>query len=376
MPELCVLAKNRSNNSTTSALLLIFVRDHRTHIQEMQRDFDFRVAYDTADDDHREAPWYGVWCWVLENVIFDRDFCRELTGGRTRTTRVYPQFPLTRDIDVNEDEDSYEVSVNDQSSGATNQDLAPSTPTPYSRSRSAPSPEDRANRTNQHSLVGYSPTMLVTPSPPPTHRNAQPEQISPQAQSSIASSPPRRFKTKRSTRIPDFTELLHEYKSGNLQKHILLLVENKAKPIESEVAEPFRFNEVLEQTEDQVWHAFRCHDHDDVDIIGVIVALGPHWRYVEYHRDVVLRNNRGPAGRFWSDGPYTEEEQSDVDDSDEEPETDSEEDQSDVDRSYRDPNAVAMYYDRVLACCSLKTDESNVALYAVRERIQALAQIY
>lgn len=64
-----------------------------------------------ASNDTREAPWYGPWNIVLQDLF--RDFCQ---WANLIYTTTYPQFPLVKDIDVvvdSEGEDSDEDKLKD-----------------------------------------------------------------------------------------------------------------------------------------------------------------------------------------------------------------------------------------------------------------------
>ena len=52
-----------------------------------------------ASLDHREAPWYGPWNIVLRDFIF-RSFC-----PRPFLTITYPQFPVSKHVDIDDADD-------------------------------------------------------------------------------------------------------------------------------------------------------------------------------------------------------------------------------------------------------------------------------
>ncbi|KAF8161696.1 hypothetical protein B0H34DRAFT_702167 [Crassisporium funariophilum] len=248
-----------------------------------QRDLKFRVALGTALADNREAPWYGVWNWVLTKVIFE-DLCSD-SGGKS-TTVTYPQYPLTHDIDTYEDgpptQPSPSVDEDDFMSDAANTPSTP--PTSSDRASGAPSPPDWIKRRTGVDITSYSPE-----APPARHahlhRMSSPASLDdPSPTSAMADSPSLPRKSKRSTRIPDFAEILHEYVGDTLRKHILLLVENKKSPsFKGQRIEADDFLDVVGQTVEQVTHTFLSSDNAHINTIGVIVALGHYWKYVEYH---------------------------------------------------------------------------------------------
>ena len=71
------------------------------------RYWTLNLAIAQARNDPREAPWYGPWNIVLQDLF--QDFC--LSPFYTVT---YPQFPLVKDIDVvdsEEEESDKEIEV-------------------------------------------------------------------------------------------------------------------------------------------------------------------------------------------------------------------------------------------------------------------------
>ena len=68
------------------------------------------VAISRAKKDSREAPWYGPWNLVLQELF--RDF-----GPMNFTTATYPQFPLVHNIDTyDSDEEKLDEEPNDHES--------------------------------------------------------------------------------------------------------------------------------------------------------------------------------------------------------------------------------------------------------------------
>ncbi|KAF8149184.1 hypothetical protein B0H34DRAFT_802687 [Crassisporium funariophilum] len=299
----------------------------------------FQAAFATANGDRREAPWYGVWNWVLENVIFD-DFGAELIGERVRTTVTYPQYPLTQGIDTNEDD--YDAFMSPPSTPPLIGTENPTLPAHHHPRSSFARPPSTSWATA--SLLPPL-NLIAGPSPPP-----QP---------------------KRSTQIPDFAEILHEFVDGKLRKHLLLIVENKPKP---SAHRPSSFLQVLRQTKEQATHALLSGENAHVEIIGVIVALGQHWQYVEYHRGTLIT----PAvqeRRSRSDDTYIDEDEEAEEESEEESEEEFEE-ESTIEESYSEYQGVKVLYDENLRCCSLNTERSGDALLALRKRMLELAAMY
>ena len=58
-------------------------------------DWLLKLAVLQASNDPREAPWYGPWNIVLEDMF--QDFCPK---KREFITATYPQFPLVKDIET------------------------------------------------------------------------------------------------------------------------------------------------------------------------------------------------------------------------------------------------------------------------------------
>ncbi|KAG5640005.1 hypothetical protein DXG03_001828 [Asterophora parasitica] len=64
--------------------------------------FKYHSALKHADASKKEALWYGVWAWLLDNNIF-REISTDLHEGMLcRTTVTYAQYPLTTDADTKE----------------------------------------------------------------------------------------------------------------------------------------------------------------------------------------------------------------------------------------------------------------------------------
>jgi hypothetical protein len=79
-----------------------------------------------ASHDPREAPWYGPWNIVLQDLF--RDFCRANSSFFTAT---YPQFPLTKDIDLRVVVDSDEEESDKGRAGHRQAGLYPLSPIKY-----------------------------------------------------------------------------------------------------------------------------------------------------------------------------------------------------------------------------------------------------
>jgi hypothetical protein len=125
----------------------------------------------------------------------------------------------------------------------------------------APSPENfRGSRT------------LLPPTPPKVSPNR----------------PPRPPPKQRTTRIPDFAQLLYQIRYNDNKtirspieytSRIILLVEIKKVTV---VPTMQHFVDVFYQTDLQARHAF--YTSPNTDTLGVIIAVGPFWTYAEYHR--------------------------------------------------------------------------------------------
>lgn len=109
---------------------------------------------------------------------------------------------------------------------------------------------------------------------------------------------------KRSTRIPDFVQLLFQIKVkqpgfilDDPPKHrtrLLLIVEIKRTPPPYNIHD---FIKVLYQTDQQARHAFASYP--EVNAFGVIIALCDCWTYREYHRGSL----KTPPTRFEPSNP-------------------------------------------------------------------------
>ncbi|KIM73157.1 hypothetical protein PILCRDRAFT_15471 [Piloderma croceum F 1598] len=222
-----------------------------------EKDWNLLVAIADATEDSREAPWYGPWYLVLRDCIFDR-FCKP-----PFLTITYSQYPVSKDIDTYDSEDNTDADDNDTDD---TQD--------YIRS-AAPSPE-----------------AVRTPSPQTTRQTSSPQAF--RGSTSEPTHTPSKFKTsrsrtKRSTRIPDFVQLLYQINVNSdgtinrpvkYQKHILLLVEIKKS---SKFTTSLSFTDVFRQTDEQARHAFAISSGSDR--FGVIIAIGALWLYAEYNRN-------------------------------------------------------------------------------------------
>jgi hypothetical protein len=70
------------------------------------------ILHAKQDPQGREAPWYGPWNIVLQDLF--RGFCPAKENFYTAT---YPQFPLTKDIDVTVVIDSEEEESDEERAG-------------------------------------------------------------------------------------------------------------------------------------------------------------------------------------------------------------------------------------------------------------------
>lgn len=218
-------------------------------------DWHLHLAIVDAATDTREAPWYGPWDLVLRNFIF------EAFSQPPYITITYPQFPVSRDIDTYDPEDD---KIHDGED--SDDDGDGNSPTALIRS-AAPSPE----------------TIRGTPSPKILRRS--PNEVLGAHPMFLAS----HSRRKRSTRIPDFVQLLYRLNinpDGTIDRpvrystRIILLVEIKRI---LEVPTLRSFNDVLPQTDQQARHAFANSPHSQ--LFGVIIAIGDYWTYVEYDRN-------------------------------------------------------------------------------------------
>jgi hypothetical protein len=225
-------------------------------------DWQLNIAIADAAGDLREAPWYGPWNIVLVEFMF-RNFCPS-----PFVTITYPQFPVTHDADTfNPEDDSYDDDDDDDEDEDDEDDIV--------MRYSAPSPEV---------FKGSRQDLPQTP-PNPDSLPFQPLQTPPESKS--MSYKPQK---KRSTRIPDFVQLIYKVaRTANtiddpphFTKRILLLVEIKRKVLSFQ---PWSFVEVFPQTDQQARRAFAAFS--DTSTIGVIIALGDCWTYREYHRNEI-----------------------------------------------------------------------------------------
>ncbi|KAG6829005.1 hypothetical protein H0H92_005982 [Tricholoma furcatifolium] len=306
----------------------------------MPHELKFEVAFKNASNSTREAPWYGVYNWILSQVIFPH-LCDDPLN--TLTTITYPQYPLTQDIDTDmrDEDDNDEDDDEDDDHDSVKPDLMDdlwfnrgTLSTPYHFSRAmAPSPEStramatipestRAMATSPESTRAMATSSDSTS--PHQHPNfGFPSLSSPvegrsqkSARTTMALSPPnlrtsaqnRQPLTKRSTRIPDFVELLHLNGDDHLISSILLITEIKKEPLFGPPVAEFFFVPILEQTE------LQAADFLHVSRIGVIIALGRYWKYIEYTREAVLHERNRPDLRSSSQQTYRSESPDDAPD--------------------------------------------------------------
>jgi len=196
------------------------------------------ISIADAQTDTREAPWYGPWNIVLRDCLFS-SFCTPPSFTLTN-----PQFPVSTHVDTCDPDES--DNDDDRDGGS-------------SRS-GAPSPE--IFRGSRDKLPSTPPKIPAEPHIPRM--------------------------LKRSTRIPDFVQLLYMLmlnRNGTVvspikyRRRVILLVEIKKAVLRPSVR---AFADVLPQTDQQARHAL--HTSPDTQILGVIIALGACWTYVEYHR--------------------------------------------------------------------------------------------
>jgi hypothetical protein len=234
-------------------------------------EWELHIAIARAMTDSREAPWYAAWNIVLKDFLF-ASFCPE-----PFFTITYPQFPVSNTADTYDlrdellpdlDSDNEESDDDQELIDLTSQ--PPSSP-PHSTMEhtAAPSPESSRRSSSSEARRAFQ-------------RNSAP---SPESLSS-SRAPLSRPRIKRSTRIPDFAQLVYRLCINpdntvncpvELDHRIILLVENKPRldsPTEA------NFTAVLGQTDEQARHAFASFPN--LTTLGVIIAVGPYWTYVEY----------------------------------------------------------------------------------------------
>jgi hypothetical protein len=163
------------------------------------------IAIKDADADTREAPWYGPWDIVLRNYIFAL-FC-----GPPYLTITYPQFPVSKHIDTYYPEDD---NVQDDEDSDDNGSHVQMTRSPSVSPYATP----QHNRTAPIRSAAPSPEVLRGS---PSERLHTPPRL------------PTMSRKIRSTRIPDFVQLLYKVKINpddtldKYVKRIMLLVEIK-----------------------------------------------------------------------------------------------------------------------------------------------------
>ncbi|KAG6824462.1 hypothetical protein H0H92_006826 [Tricholoma furcatifolium] len=258
----------------------------------ISNDLEFQVALKTASASSREAPWYGIYNWILSHAVFPGIIPEDVSWPTTTVT--YPQYPLTTDIDTDMHEE-YDEDDDDNDSDART-----------SLMRSSSYAEESPMDISSDPAAGYididvfsSP--LSSPSPvSPLHMR---QGMAPSPESGTNSSPPSKSdanrRTKRSTRIPDFVQFLHVKQQEKVVSHLLLIVEIKK---EGQFQGRYSyFDAVMKQITSQALHAFA---NSEVDIIGAIAAVGPNWKYVEYHRSQILQPDTLPDLRSMSQRTY------------------------------------------------------------------------
>jgi hypothetical protein len=222
----------------------------------------FAISEATAD--YREAPWYGPWNTVLQDLF--QGFC--LKGYATVT---YPQFPISKDIDTFNPEDEGSDD-DDYQAGHGCSPLHSQIP---------------ANKWNQQMK---SPARSTVPSPE-VYKGFRKEllQIPPKHSPTKTEG---KLKKKLSTRIPDFVQLIFRIRVHNPNYTlddppihmtcVLLLVEIK-RALES--CQIWDFHNVLDQTDQQARRTFAAYP--EVNTLGLIIALGNCWTYREYSRELM-----------------------------------------------------------------------------------------
>lgn len=217
------------------------------------------VAISHASSDSREAPWYGAWNLVLQDIIF-RSFCQS-----PYLTITYPQYPVSKDIDTDDadddnDEDEDEDKTGNDDGGKNKYNISSGDvrmSRPIDRA-TAPSPEHMRSPQKEH--------LPSTPPPP--------------------SAPGPKIRT---TCIPDILQMLFQlrlqkgsnipYFPSQCHNRTILIVEIK-KATKNPGLE--KFGEIFPQTDRQARHVF--HVSPKTTTLGVIIAIGPYWTYGEYFR--------------------------------------------------------------------------------------------
>ncbi|KAF9459180.1 hypothetical protein BDZ94DRAFT_1325002 [Collybia nuda] len=306
---------------------------------------DLAIAIEAAKTDTREAPWYGVWNIILTQKLFN-NFCKKPCS--TITYPQFPlTSDVDTCEEVEDDEESEEeFEEKDIRIRPTGGDVGPLTPersvpiqhhpiqyrpnryhpprhvrcSPIERKTDAPSPDTGGMSSDfllstplQTPISTMKNATLIGGSPNISTRAQQNYRSAPQsiissvlssAPSSIMSneltrvsastvsrspsvaiaSAPHLSSPKKSTRIPDFVQLIFRPKAAefpSFEKMIILLVEIK-KRVPQGIPTLINQNSLLDQVHAQVYHAFSTDM--SIHTLGIIIALGDAWTYQEYNR--------------------------------------------------------------------------------------------
>lgn len=301
-------------------------------------DTDLAFAIDVAKTDPREAPWYGVWNIILTQKLFN-GFCK-----KPCSTITYPQFPLTSDVDTYDSESEDEDGLSDEEEEVedlrfSGGDIGPLTPprpvagrfqaprnarrTPIIRDTDAPSPEDArasmsflpatplrtpasapaipAPKSSDSSISSRARRNLRSPSAASSVLSSAPASMissalssatagAPSGSPSMSPSAPHLLNPKKSTRIPDFVQLVFRPSTdvpSKFERMVILLVEIKKRYPHNT---PTFMNQgsLAEQVHAQAYHAFAADK--SIRTVGIIVALGDAWTYKEYDRQSAWSN--------------------------------------------------------------------------------------
>ncbi|KAG5640224.1 hypothetical protein DXG03_009769 [Asterophora parasitica] len=222
------------------------------------------------------------------------------------------------------------------------------------RSQFAPSPSSmRLSSESPPALIMRSRGQYIIMSPTSSHTSPSVHSSTPSKKSRI---PPPAM--KRSTRIPDFAELLMQ--PGNGGSRLLMVVEIKKLPRSARAHHRY-LNDAIDQTEEQAFHAFMSPENEGIETIGAIVAIGKFWAYFEYDRPSVLAN--APDQRSFSQQTFV-------------PAPSTSPAPSEPHVAYRIIPEITNYYDDTKQCCCLGTRNSNKALLLVRKRMKELIASY
>lgn len=277
------------------------------------------AAIKFANYDTREPVWYGPWNLVQQFMF------RHISDSEIVTV-TYPQFTVDRYYNphalVDEDDDSYAEFLDDDIPEAGSDPVQSSLDVFGGPVETVAADHMNIDDPGQGYTLGPlrspsylrhlpsspdSPLQLVRSNAPTPSTTAMVRRVETEHSPSPGAVRAKYLAEalaahllERFCRIPDSTEIAHQRWKGGKSRFLLFVeVKPKREMMETDTIYhrklQFLFNRVTKQTRDQASFAFSNPENTESKALGVIIAIGACWTYVEYHKSDFPPSPQGSA---------------------------------------------------------------------------------